>query len=605
MRLAVITMVQRDEFPSAWASLATVTSQLGADRHRFVLLNDRTDAALLAQLRNLPHTTVLAPGTNLGVARGRNTLIGAGIEWGADTLVSLDDDLIVPCDFLDRMTERIQSLTAAGSRVGVVAPCVLDYADASVHDLETQASAVAGRPVPAISTGEIRSLIRQRFGKEVPVTVAYHMGIRHWRDHYLYPSGRTAETLRGMACDFFGIGYPQKETELRLSEARNVILEDAPEPILVDTLPGGVSAFSRELVDEVGLTEEAFSPFGYEDADFAIRAVKAGFQNFVLPSEIVLHDLQHRHRARNSVRVAASVGKGRALLMRHCDRRTRIFEWVVEAMLLGISQSRVPVQGSAGRRAPAAFRHALAYLAGLVVGVSAEFSTESAPQDEGSLWRDALSRSDIGGNVRITRTPTDDRIIRMATERLTLHPLRSLLTGGGRDSLSGRAAATIITSDSAIHVTSAILDFPGQIQVQASCSIDGIDPDITGSDRLLRKVRLRSASLRIRDQGFIRRLETTSAWRRNTPMRSQLQRLLSPPGSNPLTDAIHEFLSHDNAASTLEINAFPTAPLSIDMLSDLEQRDSWDAFIGAMNLTWSTSNVPDTRSWREPSLCHM
>lgn len=46
---------------------------------------------------------------------------------------------------------------------------------------------------------------------------------------------------------------------------------------------------SREVIDMVGLYEEAYAPAYYEDASWALRSRKFGVQHFVCPYAKVLH----------------------------------------------------------------------------------------------------------------------------------------------------------------------------------------------------------------------------------------------------------------------------------------------------------------------------
>ena len=80
--MAVITLAQRGDFPTAWSSLHCLDKQLSTRRRRFVLLNDVPDQKLSEHLMTLPHTGLIQPGENLGVAAGRNLLIERALDWG-------------------------------------------------------------------------------------------------------------------------------------------------------------------------------------------------------------------------------------------------------------------------------------------------------------------------------------------------------------------------------------------------------------------------------------------------------------------------------------------------------------------------------------------
>lgn len=312
LRLVVITMVQAKDFPAAWSSLRPLGSQLTEERQRIVLLNDDRDPALESALRSLPHTTVLAPGSNLGVARGRNTLFAAALATGADYVVSLDDDLYVPCDYLDTV-DRVAA--ASDGTLGIFAPTVLDFAafasdNPDLIDLET----VIGGDLN--STTESREL-RRRIDP-ADEGMFYHLGVRDWMAHYLQPStaaGRAASD-RLASVGFAQRPDPVATTFLRSDDGARAIAgvhgSDDRQP--VDTLPGGVSVFSAAMLESIGLCDERFSPFGYEDADLCIRARQAGFHNAWVPSAVVLHDFLSRGSARTPEHLAFVYGRSKALL---------------------------------------------------------------------------------------------------------------------------------------------------------------------------------------------------------------------------------------------------------------------------------------------------
>ncbi len=306
-------MVRRLEFPAAWSSLATVAPQLSDDIHHILLVNDDRDPDLEERLAELPHTTVLTPGRNLGVAVGRNRLIGAAIEWGAEILISLDDDLLVPNDYIQRIQNHIVQRSKAGARVGIVAPAILDFHVIAERIMTAEAisDAEEGRMRVFWDTAELRRLIAGAWPDNLPVDALYHVGIRNWRYHYLESYRSRANRLRSLYLNVQGIRDQQAETnELRLDpHVRKAILTGDGEPATIDTAAGGACAYTADLVREIGGLDEAFSPFGYEDSDFAIRSLSAGFTNYSLTTEILLHDLDSRQKTRSPAILLHSQGR--------------------------------------------------------------------------------------------------------------------------------------------------------------------------------------------------------------------------------------------------------------------------------------------------------
>lgn len=61
------------------------------------------------------------------------------------------------------------------------------------------------------------------------------------------------------------------------------------EPKDIQACPGFAFLVRREVFDRIGLFDERFNPYGWEDADFSMRAADAGFRNVYVPGAIVYH----------------------------------------------------------------------------------------------------------------------------------------------------------------------------------------------------------------------------------------------------------------------------------------------------------------------------
>ena len=216
---AIITMVRSAEFPAAWSSLGTVEGQLNANTHQFLLLNDFRDENLEHELRERQFTHLLAPGENLGVARGRNQLLDAALAWGAEFIVSLDDDLIVPADFVIRVTSWLRERLATGQKIGIVIPTVLDFAPVAerIWDSAWIDTVKAGRLRDADPTDAIRRRISGAWPADLPPDLIYHAGIRDWRRHYIDSYQGMARTVHDLYLNSRGRQHQIDETtELRL-----------------------------------------------------------------------------------------------------------------------------------------------------------------------------------------------------------------------------------------------------------------------------------------------------------------------------------------------------------------------------------------------------
>jgi len=57
----------------------------------------------------------------------------------------------------------------------------------------------------------------------------------------------------------------------------------------VDLINGAAFLVSKRLIEKIGLLDEVFSPFGFEDTDYFIRTRKMGFKIFFTPKVVIAH----------------------------------------------------------------------------------------------------------------------------------------------------------------------------------------------------------------------------------------------------------------------------------------------------------------------------
>jgi hypothetical protein len=61
------------------------------------------------------------------------------------------------------------------------------------------------------------------------------------------------------------------------------------QPRDIQACPGFAFLVRREVFERIGFFDEHFNPYGWEDADFSLRAAKAGFRNVYAPRAVVYH----------------------------------------------------------------------------------------------------------------------------------------------------------------------------------------------------------------------------------------------------------------------------------------------------------------------------
>ena len=81
---------------------------------------------------------------------------------------------------------------------------------------------------------------------------------------------------------------------------RAAVAEGSGTSIPAANVAGCCQVFRRDLLDEIGYLMDEFSPYGYEDVEFCIRALEAGKRNYVDPRILMLHGTDRRHLERRT-----------------------------------------------------------------------------------------------------------------------------------------------------------------------------------------------------------------------------------------------------------------------------------------------------------------
>lgn len=322
-RVAIITMVQAADLPHALASLASARRMRPETGIHLVLLNDPPDNGVAEQLRAASGAEILVAGRNLGVAGGRNRLIREARARGAEFVLSIDDDILAPPDFVSLLGSEFAALAAAGRNPGILTPATLDFhaVAGALYSAEEIATIHAGVFVATPATDKVRTLLARREKRRA--RDIYHMGIADWRGAYFYAGGAADHAIQHI----YQV-RPERlsgaEAHLRHAKGAWDFVIDGADPIPIDTAPGGICFYPIALAEKIGFNDESFNPFGFEDADFALRAGKAGFQHFCAPRAIAIHDIAGRLSERPIAVLRATQGKmAGAFVRKHAEGREK------------------------------------------------------------------------------------------------------------------------------------------------------------------------------------------------------------------------------------------------------------------------------------------
>ena len=404
-KVAIITMTMSRAFPHAAVSINALNQQLGKATRHFLLLNDKPDESVATAVAH-PHRRFLCSGSNVGVAPGRNRLLQEALAWGADYVVVFDDDLIAPRDYIETLVDEYRSLQATTPHLGAIAPAILShrFAENLVPCLSFEELSVSSEPPPA--TGVWHDSLRAATTVPTPGQIE-HLGVRNWAEHYLGTGGRALRRyLQRSGWDPAPL-HTSPTVVANDKDARKNLCMGLIAPIPVDALPGGVWCVASGVLREVGPIEEAFAPFGFEDAEWCIRATRKGLQNFCTPAALVAHDLQGRLSSRPAAEVFRTRSRARSLLIRMHATDLTMPQAIVGAFVESLDLTVLPAETQ-----PAAVD---AWVTGFVEGLTrsidavavgdltrhAEFSIRQANVEHGPLDLDIAYTID-SNLVRVT-----------------------------------------------------------------------------------------------------------------------------------------------------------------------------------------------------------
>ena len=288
-------------------TIAHLHDQLGDGVTLSVLHNGQGLADVGNQINALPNVSFYEAGTNLGVAGGRNFLLRTDECRAADVVMFVDNDVLPPVDYVERAVRFLLSRHDAG----VVGASVLVF-----RHFEEHLKALPARPgvlnqrVYELKNPDIHGILRAS-----PSRAWFdHLGIHpDWNAAYLEAEDEIDKICQSLniADSFKDSGdrfYALRKNDPAIREA--LIAGELPW-ISVSNIAGCCQTFRRSLVDEIGELCDAFNPYGFEDVDFCIRAMRAGYTNYTDTTGFLLHGTDTRHRDRRRLTQASRQERNR------------------------------------------------------------------------------------------------------------------------------------------------------------------------------------------------------------------------------------------------------------------------------------------------------
>ncbi len=286
--VSVLILTQPHEYGVTLKTLDSLARELHRDVEAIVLVNGAPTPPALRGLDKRPHVSLVESSENLGVAGGRNRLLDEALGRGSEYFVILDNDVRVP----DGMIAALVHAYRTSDRIGVLGPAILNHRPAV-------------RAVPETDNfGEPLSMHRLHGAlMRIAPTEWFHLGGHpDWFQTYVLDRAVRRRLAQRHDADSDLSDWPanlQDDAEL----VRRIVEGDLA-AIDVSNVAGCCQVFDRSLLDEIGMLDDLFSPYGYEDVDFCIRSRRSGRRNIVDPSILLTHgtDLRHKSRRARSAR---------------------------------------------------------------------------------------------------------------------------------------------------------------------------------------------------------------------------------------------------------------------------------------------------------------
>ena len=243
---------------------------------------------------------------NLGVAGGRNFLFSTPECRSSDAIMILDNDVIPTEDYVRNLVTFLDENDDSGIVGGI-------SADLNAFGLECLApyelEGCWGGQVWKIKSSDIRDMVCSNIKSES----IYHMGVH--RD-YVYAYFSIKPLIKNIFVSFFGEASVGSYTPplLKFDQGLLDAIAGGMKSYPVSNVAGCSQVFRRSLLDDIGHLNDCFNPYGFEDSDFCIRAIRAGYVNYVTSDVWLFHGTDSRHRSRDYAKYNKMIFRGITIL---------------------------------------------------------------------------------------------------------------------------------------------------------------------------------------------------------------------------------------------------------------------------------------------------
>jgi GT2 family glycosyltransferase len=298
----ILMMFSEDQWPATRFSLQSVLAAIDDETPVVVLLKESVSPETVARVtEDFPSIKLYSSANNPGVAGGRNFLMNTPEAREADYIFHLNNGIILTHTYFSDMIDFMERHPEAG----VASPLVF-----------------AASPLALLITDHIcdshhgsckkRDHCRFLFdGPEIKKTwmrtgypPVWHLGASvDWERAYCSTTTDILSTfrlrkIRRLRDSSWVI--PQNKDNPDIVKK----IKEGQECIEVSNLAGYAVVYRRSLLEQIGGYDEGFNPYLFEDCEFSIRAMKAGYVNYVNTQALIFHGTHLRDSAVSASRTS-------------------------------------------------------------------------------------------------------------------------------------------------------------------------------------------------------------------------------------------------------------------------------------------------------------
>ena len=325
----VLVLFMENEVDVTVQTIETIMTGLENGVVISVLLNGGSNLHIRNLFSRCPQIRYYESDVNLGVAGGRNYLFRTEECRKADIVMVLDNDVVPPVDYI----RNLASFLLKNKDAGVVGACNADIKNLSdiLKDNISSDPGIFGNKVYKLTCAEVKASFFQRLAPES----LYHIGM-HPDYYYSYFSLRPR--MFEIANIFFRrLGRKlNREHILKFNKTDLDLIRKGCDRFEVSNVAGCSQAFRRKLLDELGWLDDRFNPYGFEDVDFNIRVLKAGYKNYIDTGTWLLHGTDSRHKQRDLMKMWETALKSLTVLAANVFGDPKKYKPIIYKMIYGV-----------------------------------------------------------------------------------------------------------------------------------------------------------------------------------------------------------------------------------------------------------------------------